>query len=63
MFLAGLLLIIRRYYSVCTVQQLVYTVCHAFMLAGSWQDPANSQSTYMHHIRVHQFLYIQSSTS
>jgi len=34
MFRAGLLLIIRRYYSVYTA-----------MLTDCWQDPANSQST------------------
>ena len=43
MFRAGLLLIIRRYYSVYTA----FSMCHAFMLTGCWQDPdpANSQST------------------
>jgi len=46
MFRAGLLLIIRRYYSV-----YLYTaigICHAFMLSGCWQDrggTANSQPT------------------
>jgi len=49
MFRTGLLLIIRRYYSVYTVH------------TGCWQDPANSQSTETHDI--HQLLYIQSSTS
>jgi len=44
MFRPGLLLIIRRYYSVYRAVCL----CHAFMLAGCWQDrggTANSQST------------------
>jgi hypothetical protein len=41
MFRAGLLFIIRRYYSVYTA----ICICHAFILTGCWwqdHDPANS---------------------
>jgi len=59
MFRAGLLLIIRTYYSVYTET----VISHAFMLTGCWQDrdwilPTTSQHKRM----IHQLLYIQSST-
>ena len=38
MFRAGLLLIIRRYYSVYAANR----ICHEFTLTGPWPDPAKA---------------------
>jgi len=40
MYQAGLLLIIRKYYSVNTA----IGICHVFMLTGCWQDRDPSRS-------------------
>jgi len=60
MFQAGLLLIIRRYYSVYTSYSSWYS--HAFMLTGCWQDRSCQQPVNITH-DIYKLLFIQIRSS